>query len=83
MPREADAEDRHSQAARHFHVHHRERDGNTHAALQHLIQTAVAGIEEVVFIAVEAELAEQVTLGGLDKVAAVVEIAQAVAQLGG
>ena len=83
MPREADAEHRHRQAARDFHVHHRERDGNADAALEHLVQATVAGIEEIVFIAVKAEFAEEVALRGLDEIAAVVEIAQAVAQLRG
>ena len=83
MARQADAEHRHRKPPGDFHVHHRERDGDADAPLQHLIQATVAGIEEIVFVAVKAQLAEQVALRGLDEIAAVVEIAQAVAQLRG
>ena len=80
MPRQPDAEHRHLQPPGDLHIHHRERDRDSGAAFQHLIQAAVQRIVIILLIAVKAQLLEQIALRGFDEVAAVVEIAQPVSQ---
>src|SRR5262249_46211646 len=78
MARQADAEYRHVQAPRDLHVHDREGDRDAGPALKHLVQATVPGVEKIGFVAVEAQLAEQVAAGFFDEIASVVEVAKAI-----
>ena len=80
MARQADAEHRHMQPPGDLHVHHRQGDRDARAALQHLVQATVQGVEKIGFVPVKTQLSEQVTAGFFDEVASVVEVAEAVPQ---
>ena len=56
MARKADPEQDETEAARHLDVDHRQRDRDAGAALEHLVEEAVAPIVVVVLVAAEAAL---------------------------
>ena len=68
---QSDSRDRLAQPARHFDVNHRERDRNSRAAIQNIVEATVARIVVVDFVAVEAEIAEQVIVRYANKLAPV------------
>ncbi len=81
MSRQPDSEHRHGQATRDLHIQHGKRNRKTRAPFQNLVETAIARVEEILLIAVEAELLEEIRLRFLDKFAAIVEVTQAIAQV--
>ncbi len=80
MTRQIDPEHRHRQAPPDLHIQHGQRDGDAGAPFEHLIQATVAWVEEILLVAMEAQLSEQIALRGLDEVSAIVEVAQPVSE---
>jgi hypothetical protein len=70
MAWKSDAGNRLAQPPGHFDVDHRECDRKTGPPIQNIIEATVARIVVVDFVAVEAELFEEISVGGVHKLAA-------------
>ena len=62
MPRQSDSRYRLTKAARDFDIDHRERDRDSGAAIQNIVEAAIAGIVVIDFVAAEAEIPEKVVV---------------------